>query len=104
MADDRPDDFELVTLILARQRREGASFEKAWAMVFEALSAPTAPRPLARVANHEREGVLAALAATREDLRRAYRRLSPPEPPKSARVVGRRPARDARRRRPIFTE
>jgi hypothetical protein len=48
--------------------------------------------------------VLAALAATREDLRRAYLRLPPPEPPKSARVVARRPARDARRRRLIFTE
>jgi hypothetical protein len=104
MADDRPDDFERVRLILARQRQLGASFEEAWAMVFEALRAPTAPRPLARVANREREGLLAALAATREDLRRAYLRLSPPEPPKSARVVARRAARDARRRRLIFTE
>jgi len=101
---ERPDDFEHVRLILARQRQLGASFEEAWAMVFEALLAPTAPGALARVANREREGVLAALAATREDLRRAYLRLSPPEPPKSARVVARRPARDARRRRLIFTE
>jgi hypothetical protein len=80
--DERPEDLELVRLILARQRRQGASFQ-------EAL---------------EREGVLAALAATREDLRRAYLRLSPPEPPKSARVVAQRPARDTRRRRIIFTE
>jgi hypothetical protein len=101
---ERPaDDFEQVRLILARQRQLGASFEEAWAMVFKALPAPTAPRPLARVANREREDVLAALAATREDLRRAYLRLSP-EPPKSARVVAQRRARDARRRRLIFTE
>jgi hypothetical protein len=100
---ERPDDLELVRLILARQRQLGASFEEAWAIVFEALPATTAPRPLARVANREREDVLAALAATREDLRRAYLRLSP-EPPKGARVVAQRPARDARRRRLIFTE
>jgi hypothetical protein len=103
--DERPaDDFDQVRLILARQRQLGASFEEAWAMVFEALPAQTAPRPLARVANREREGVLAALATTREDLRRAYLRLSPPEPPKSARVVARRPARAVRRRRLIITE
>ena len=101
---DRPEDFALARQLLARQGQLGASFEEAWAMVFEALPAPTAPRPLARVAAREREGVLAALAATREDLRRAYVRLSPPEPPKSARVIARRPARDARRRRLIFTE
>lgn len=107
MTDDRPDDFERVRFILARQRQLGASFEEAWAMVFEvfeALPAPTAPRPLVRAADREREGALAALAATREDLRRAYLRLSPPEPLKSARVVARRRARDARRRRLIITE
>jgi hypothetical protein len=104
MAERPADDFEQARLILARQRQLGASFEEAWSMVFEALAAPAAPRPLARVASREREGVLAALAATREDLRRAYLRLSPPEPPKSARLVARRPARAARRRRLIITE
>jgi hypothetical protein len=88
--DDRPDDFALARQLLARQRQHGASFEEAWAMVVEG--------------DREREDVLAALAARREDLRRAYLRLSAAGPPKSARVVAQRPARKPRRRRLIFTE
>jgi hypothetical protein len=32
--DDRPDDFALARIVLARARREGLSFDEAWPQVF----------------------------------------------------------------------
>jgi hypothetical protein len=39
--DERPDDLTLVRLVLARQRRQGASFEQAWRLSLSALDRPT---------------------------------------------------------------
>jgi hypothetical protein len=69
--DERPDDFEVVRAVLARQRRLGMSFEEAWPLALRVLDGPT-PSLAER---QDRDTTLTALARTEEDWRRAYERL-----------------------------
>jgi len=70
---EHADDFATVRSILAGQRRQGASFEAAWAQALAALPALDEQT----VAGQEREHTLAALSQTREAWAAAYRREGP---------------------------
>lgn len=73
---ERPDDLELVRLVLARQRRQGVPFERAWQQALDALPPPERPVDVA-----DRGCTLGALAATCEDWRRSFEGEPPRDPP-----------------------
>jgi hypothetical protein len=86
MENERPDDFEVVRLALARQRRQGQPFDQAWEMALGALPVSHAyPRRIGAV---ESDLVRAALEATRDAWLAGYeRRPPPPSPYRQAAVV-----------------
>jgi hypothetical protein len=81
--DERPDDLTLVRLVLARQRRQGASFEQAWRLSLSALDRPTKGKLDADALDATRH----ALEATRDAWLAAWRREDPPVPLHSRRAT-----------------
>jgi hypothetical protein len=76
--EERPDDLELVRLLLARQRAHGASFDEAWEMALSAIPPfDEYPRLNAHI---DRDQTRAVLAATRPWWQAAYERQAPPPP------------------------
>jgi hypothetical protein len=73
---ERPDDFERVGLILARQRRMGQPFEAAWPKAVEALTPLAGDTTDAR----NRQAALGALTNTVEAWQAGYERRAPPPP------------------------
>jgi hypothetical protein len=65
---ERPDDLELVRLVLMRRRELGEPFDRAWKAALGALG----PRPSDAYLRAERERLLRALDATRIDWQLAY--------------------------------
>jgi hypothetical protein len=73
---DRPDDLTLVRLVLARQRRQGASFGEAWPVALGVLP----PIDEKGREAEQRSTTLAALEHTREAWQAGYERKPPPPP------------------------
>jgi hypothetical protein len=73
--DGRPDNFEMVRLILARQRRQGAGFEQAWQLALGALERPVEGKLEADLAS-----AVAALEGTQDAWRCGYERRPLPPP------------------------